>query len=84
MDVAEDVVAKPVDGFEDRAVGRVTHQASAGCQRPYLAFVLRELDDMDPEAACEAAGISRDSLAVFLYRARQSPRACLQRKWAES
>lgn len=50
----------------------------------HRVFVLRELEDLDPDAACEAAGISRDSLAVFLYRARQALRACLQKKWVES
>ncbi len=33
----------------------------------HRVFVLRELEELEPEAACEAAGISRDSLAVFLY-----------------
>jgi RNA polymerase sigma-70 factor, ECF subfamily len=46
-------------------------------------FVLRELQDLEPDEACEVAGISRDSLAVFLYRARQSLRACIQKKWVE-
>ena len=47
-------------------------------------FVLRELDEVDPDAACEAAGIARESLAVFLYRARQALRTCLQKKWVQS
>lgn len=47
-------------------------------------FVLRELEELEPSAVCEAAGISRDSLAVFLYRARQTLRSCLQKKWVES
>lgn len=50
----------------------------------HRVFVLRELEELDPDAACEAAGISRDSLAVFLYRARQALRACMQKKWVES
>lgn len=50
----------------------------------HRVFVLRELEGLEPEAACEVAGISRESLAVFLYRARQSLRACLQKKWVES
>jgi RNA polymerase sigma-70 factor (ECF subfamily) len=50
----------------------------------HRVFVLRELDEVDPDAACEAAGISRDSLAVFLYRARQALRTCLQKKWVQS
>jgi RNA polymerase sigma-70 factor (ECF subfamily) len=47
-------------------------------------FVLRELEELEPEAVCAAASISRDSLAVFLYRARQSLRTCLQKKWVEA
>jgi len=44
-------------------------------------FVLRDIDELAPDEAAAAAGISHDSLAVFLYRARQSLRACLQKKW---
>lgn len=47
----------------------------------HRVFVLRELEELEPDEVCEAAGISRDSLAVFLYRARQSLRVCLQKKW---
>jgi RNA polymerase sigma-70 factor (ECF subfamily) len=47
-------------------------------------FVLRELDELTPDAACEAAGVKRESFAVFLYRARQALRACLQKKWVET
>jgi RNA polymerase sigma-70 factor (ECF subfamily) len=50
----------------------------------HRVFVLRELEELEPDAACEAAGISRDSLAVFLYRARQALRTCMQKKWVES
>ena len=50
----------------------------------YRVFVLRELEELEPEETCETAGISRDSLAVLLYRSRQSLRACLQKKWVAS
>ena len=53
-------------------------------QSLHKVFVLRELEELEPEAACAAAGISRDSLAVFLYRARQALRACMQRKWVDA
>ena len=46
----------------------------------HRTFVLRELEELEPEEVCRAAGIGRESLAVFLYRARQSLRECLQRK----
>jgi RNA polymerase sigma-70 factor (ECF subfamily) len=41
-------------------------------------FVLRDIDELAPDEAA-AAGISHDSLAVFLYRARQALRACMQK-----
>ncbi len=50
----------------------------------HRVFVLRELEDLEPAAVCEAAGIARSSLAIFLYRARQALRACLQRRWTAS
>lgn len=50
----------------------------------HRVFVLRELEEVEPDEACVAAGISRDSLAVFLYRARQALRACMQKKWVDS
>ena len=45
------------------------------------AYVLRELEEQEAEVVCETIDISRESLNVFLYRARQTLRACLQRKW---
>lgn len=47
-------------------------------------FVLRELEELEPERVCEAAGIAQSSLAVLLYRARQALRACLQKKWVDA
>mgnify|MGYP002780275596 CR=1 FL=1 len=47
------------------------------------AFVLREVQELEPEEVCEAAALSRESLHVFLYRARQNLRECMQRKWGE-
>jgi len=53
-------------------------------KRLHAVFVLRELEELEPEATCDAVGIGRDSLAVFLYRARHALRACMQKKWVES
>jgi RNA polymerase sigma-70 factor (ECF subfamily) len=50
----------------------------------HQVFILRELEDLEPDAVCASANLTRESLAVFLYRARQSLRACLQKKWVES
>ena len=46
----------------------------------HRAFVLRELEELEPDEVCKTAGLARDSLPVFLYRARQALRECLQRK----
>jgi RNA polymerase sigma-70 factor (ECF subfamily) len=50
----------------------------------HRVFILRELEELDPDTVCTTTNLSRDSLVVFLYRARQSLRACLQKKWVES
>ncbi len=50
----------------------------------HRVFVLRELEEMEPDETCEIAGIGPGSLAVFLYRARQALRTCLQKKWVAS
>lgn len=42
--------------------------------------VMREIDDRPPDEICRTEGIARGSLSVLLYRARQSLRACVQRK----
>ncbi len=47
----------------------------------HRVFVLRELEGLDPDEVCEATSIARGSVAVFLYRARQALRACLQKSW---
>ena len=50
----------------------------------HRVFVLRELEELEPDEVCSTAGISQGSLAVFIYRARQSLRACLQKQGVES
>jgi RNA polymerase sigma-70 factor, ECF subfamily len=44
-------------------------------------FILREIEDCPTEEVCAAAGVTRGSLAVFMHRARQLLRACLQKTW---
>lgn len=43
------------------------------------AFVLRELDGLEPKEAAEALGVPPAHLAVLLYRARMRLRRCLER-----
>jgi len=50
----------------------------------HRVFVLRELEELEPDQVCDVAGIARESLAVLIYRARQSLRACLQKKRVET
>ncbi|MBI5607910.1 MAG: sigma-70 family RNA polymerase sigma factor [Deltaproteobacteria bacterium] len=50
-------------------------------QRLHDVFVLRELDDATADHVAEALGLARESVAVFLYRARQQLRTCLQHHW---
>ncbi len=47
-------------------------------------FVLRELDELEPDEVAELLGLARQSVAVFLYRARQHLRTCLQQHWGAS
>jgi RNA polymerase sigma-70 factor (ECF subfamily) len=44
-------------------------------------FVLREVEDCPTDEICAAAGVTRGSLAVFMHRARQLLRVCLQKNW---
>lgn len=44
-------------------------------------YVLRELEEQEPQDVCEVTGVTRGSLAVLLHRARQSLRRCLQALW---
>ncbi len=53
-------------------------------ERLRQVFVMRELEDMDVQAICDAAGITRGTVPVTLYRARQALRACLQKTWGRS
>ena len=50
----------------------------------HQVFMMSEVEEIEPEEICKAAGISRQSLTVFLYRARKELRKCMQAKWLES
>lgn len=45
------------------------------------AFILRELEDMEPADLCEILSLSPGNLRVRLHRARLLIRECLERKW---
>ena len=50
----------------------------AGEQR--LAFVLREVEELDSQEICEAMNVSRSNLGVLLYRGRNKLRECLENR----
>jgi RNA polymerase sigma-70 factor, ECF subfamily len=43
-----------------------------------LAFVLREVEELDSEEICETMGIERSNLGVLLFRGRNKLRECLE------
>ena len=79
-----------LDGEPARAVDRSQLRAALQLcidrlpKSLHRVFVLRELEELDPDEVCEAASISQSSLAVLIYRARQALRACLQKKWVDA
>ena len=45
-----------------------------------MAFVLREVEEMDTEEICKILEVSRTNLGVLLYRGRNGLRECLEAK----
>ena len=45
-----------------------------------LAFVLREVEELDSKEICEAMNVSRSNLGVLLYRGRNKLRECLEKR----
>ncbi len=45
-----------------------------------LAFVLREVEEMNSEEICETMSVSRSNLGVLLYRSRNKLRECLEHR----
>ena len=45
------------------------------------AFMLREIDQLDVEGACDVLGVSANNLGVRLHRARMALRECLSSRW---
>ncbi len=45
-----------------------------------LAFVLREVEEMDTNEICRAMGVSRSNLGVLLFRGRNLLRECLEKR----
>ena len=45
-----------------------------------MAFVLREVEEMDSEEICQTMAISRSNLGVLLYRGRNLLRECLENR----
>ena len=45
-----------------------------------MAFVLREVEEMDSEEICQTMAVSRSNLGVLLYRGRNLLRECLEKR----
>ena len=45
-----------------------------------MAFVLREVEEMESQEICNAMDVSRTNLGVLLYRGRNALRECLEKK----
>lgn len=45
-----------------------------------LAFVLREVEEMDSQEICQTMNVSRSNLGVLLYRGRNKLRECLEKR----
>lgn len=45
-----------------------------------MAFVLREVEEMETEEICKILGVTRTNLGVLLFRARNRLRECLEAK----
>jgi RNA polymerase sigma-70 factor (TIGR02943 family) len=65
---------------ESAELGAVLRRCLEGLTAPVArAFVLREMEGLDPKAAAEALGVPPAHLAVLLYRARLRLRRCLEK-----
>ncbi|MEN8008590.1 MAG: sigma-70 family RNA polymerase sigma factor [Candidatus Krumholzibacteriota bacterium] len=74
---------KPPRGTDMAAYEREVREHLADClegistdQR--MAFVLREVEEMDSEEICETMAVSRSNLGVLLFRGRNLLRECLE------
>jgi RNA polymerase sigma-70 factor (ECF subfamily) len=45
-----------------------------------MAFVLREVEELDSNEICRTMEISRSNLGVLLYRGRNLLRECLEKR----
>jgi len=76
---------RPPRGTDMAAYEREVREHLADCldgistdQR--MAFVLREVEEMDSEEICQTMAISRSNLGVLLYRGRNLLRECLEKR----
>ncbi len=80
--------ARPPRGPDQDLAGAETRRHLADCleqlrPRQRLAFALRELDGQSPEEVCKILDVSRNTLGVLLFRARNRLRECLEQKGFE-
>ena len=76
---------QPPRGTEMAAYEREVREHLADCMEGIstdqrMAFVLREVEELDSEEICRTMDISRSNLGVLLYRGRNLLRECLEKR----
>ncbi len=78
----DDWIIDPTDSAEQGEFWRLLNICIDGLDaRHGVAFVLREMEEMEGKAICNVMDISPTNLRVMLYRARKQLRRCLELKW---
>ena len=77
--------ANPATALEASAFWSVFERCLS-CLPPRIgcAFVLREIEGLDPKTICRQMNISERNLWVMIFRARTCLRRCLQANWMKS
>jgi RNA polymerase sigma-70 factor (ECF subfamily) len=77
--------ADPATAFEASVFWSVFERCLSSLPpRIGCAFVLREIEGLEPEMICRQMNISERNLWVMIYRARTCLRRCLQANWLNS
>lgn len=69
--------------FNDEIRRHLDHCLDGVTTDQRLAFVLREVEEMNSDEICESMGVSRSNLGVLLYRSRNKLRECLEHRNVE-
>jgi RNA polymerase sigma-70 factor (ECF subfamily) len=77
--------AQPPREADQAAYDAEVHRHIEDCleevnERQRLAFILREVEELDTEEICKILDVTRTNLGVILYRVRNSLRECLEKR----